>query len=153
MKRLGKYFIIALVVLSIIISVCFVPINATKLIPLVESQIKEELGLKVHIERLILRVGPCIKLKAPVVHILFEDGRKFAQIDTAKFYISLPSVIKNNPRISTIKAKKFIIRVDSDDEAFNNLVEKMQKLSFEKAPNIYLKEYAIGWVTIFLNGL
>ena len=146
MKKLGKYFIIAFVVLSIIISICFVPISVTKLIPIVESQIYEELGLKVHIERLILRVGPSIKLKAPVVHVLFEDGRKFAQIDSAKFYISIPSIIKSNPRISTIKAKKIIVRVDSNDAAFDNLIKKLQGKGFEEAPNISLKEYSFSYL-------
>lgn len=146
MKKIGKYIIIAFVILSMMISVCFIPISATKLIPLVENQIKEELGLKVHIERLILRVGPCIKLKAPVVHVLFEDGHKFAQIDNAKFYVSLASLIKQNPRIFSIKARRLMLRVASDNEALKSLIKKMQEKSFEDAPNVYLKEYNFSYL-------
>ena len=57
MKKKYKYIILSIVVLmAFCISICFVPINATRFIPLIEAQVTRELGIKIHIERLILRL-------------------------------------------------------------------------------------------------
>ena len=81
--------------MAFLVSLCFIPINANKLIPLVEKQVSRELGVDIHIEQLILRVGPYIKLKAPIMHVMYNDGKKFAQLDNVKFYIPWTSFIKD----------------------------------------------------------
>ena len=78
MKKYSKYLIILTCIIAVLVSICFIPINATKLIPVIEKQVEKDLGVNIHVERLILRVGPFIKLKAPIMHVTYEDGQKFA---------------------------------------------------------------------------
>ena len=73
-KKKYRYLIIILVViLAFCISICFIPINATKFIPVIEKQVAKDLGINIHIERLILRLGPSLKVKTPMMHIMYED--------------------------------------------------------------------------------
>lgn len=146
MKKYKNFLLIGFILLSLFVTLCFIPINATRLIPVIENQINEELGVKVHIERLVLRIGPYIKLKAPIVHVLYEDGQKFAQIDNAKFYVSVFSLIKNNPRVAILQAKKLTIRLASDDKYLSNLLDKIQNKEFKQTPNIHLKEYDFSYL-------
>lgn len=145
MKKYSKYLIIALIIIAALVSVCFIPINASKLIPTIEKQVSSELGVKIHIERLILRVGPLIKVKAPIMHMMYEDGQKFAQFDSVKFYIPWTSLIKEKPIIHTLDAKKLSVRVNSDDKYLPDLLEKFQKKDFGETPDIRLKNYNISY--------
>lgn len=146
MKKYSKYLIIGLFILAILISVCFIPISASKLIPMFEEQASKDLGVKVHIERLILRVGPFLKVKAPIMHVMYEDGQKFAQLDNVKFYIPWSSFLKETPTISSMQAKKLTIRVMSDDKYLQSFVEKLQQKEFSANPNIRLKEYKFSYL-------
>ena len=67
MKKYNKILIIIICILTIFTSVCFVPISASKLIPVIEKQVEKDLGLKIHIDKLILRVGPYLKIKTPII--------------------------------------------------------------------------------------
>ena len=145
MKKYSKYLIAAVCLLAFLITLCFIPINASKLIPTIEKQVSNELGVNIHIERLILRVGPLIKVKAPIMHMMYEDGQKFAQFDTVKFYIPWTSLIKKNPSIHTLEAKKLTVRVNSDDKYLNELLKKLQAKDFGETPNIHLKSYNISY--------
>ena len=78
MKKYKNYIICLLVLLALCVTVCFIPINATKLIPAIESQVTKDLGIQIHIEKLILRLGPSLKVKAPIMHMMYKDGQKFA---------------------------------------------------------------------------
>lgn len=145
MKKYSKYLIAAICLLAFLITLCFIPINASKLIPTIEKQVSNELGVNIHIERLILRVGPLIKVKAPIMHMMYEDGQKFAQFDTVKFYIPWTSLIKKNPSIHTLEAKKLTVRVNSDDKYLSELLKKLQAKDFGETPNIHLKSYNISY--------
>ncbi|MCM1004017.1 MAG: hypothetical protein NC408_06720 [Candidatus Gastranaerophilales bacterium] len=145
MKKYSKYLIASLCILAFLITLCFIPINASKLIPTIEKQVASELGVKIHIERLILRVGPLIKVKAPIMHVMYEDGQKFAQFDTVKFYIPWTSLIKKNPTIKTLEAKRLTVRVNSDDKYLNSLVEKLQAKDMSETPDFRLKNYNISY--------
>ena len=96
MKKYKNYIIIALAVIAFCVSICFVPIDATRFIPAIESQVTKDLGIKIHIEKLILRFGPSLKVKAPVMHMMYEDGQKFGQFDNVKFFIPWSSLFKND---------------------------------------------------------
>ena len=96
MKKYRNFIIIFFVVLAFCISICFVPIDATRFIPAIEAQVTKDLGVKIHIERLILRFGPSLKVKAPVMHIMYEDGQKFGQFDNVKFFIPWASLFKDD---------------------------------------------------------
>lgn len=145
MKKYSKYLIITLIIIAALISACFIPINASKLIPTIEKQVSDDLGVKIHIERLILRVGPLIKVKAPIMHMMYEDGQKFAQLDTVKFYIPWTSLIKKNPSIHKLDAKKLTVRVNSDDKYLPKLLNKFQTKDFGETPDIHLKNYNISY--------
>ena len=143
MKKYGKYIIALIILLSAAISVCFIPIGISKYIPLVEKQVKEEYGIDVHIDKLILRLGPSLKIKAPIVHMIYPDGEKFAQFDTVKFYISWASLIKGNTDINKIDAKKLIVRVGSNDEYLPKLLQIIEEKPFMQTPDVKLKEYEL----------
>lgn len=145
MKKYKNYFIAILSLILIFIIVGFIPISANRLIPMVEKQIMKDYGVEAHFERLILRVGPRLKLKTPIVHIMYEDGQKFAQIDSAKLYIPWTSVIKKNPKVTFIQAKNLIVRVNSDDKYLLNVTETIVNKNFSELPNIKLKGYKISY--------
>lgn len=146
MKKYTKYLILLMCVAIFLVSLCFIPIRASKLIPIVEEQVAKDLGVKIHIERLIFRFGPTLKVKTPIVHLMYEDGHKFAQIDSVKFYIPWISLIKNSPKIAFMQAKKLTVRVSSDDKYLENLVKNLGEKSFNEIPNIKLKEYNFTYV-------
>ena len=75
MKKYGKIIIIILAVIAALVAVCFIPINASRLIPTIEKQVAKDLGIDIHIEKLILRVGPFIKIKAPIMHMMYKTGK------------------------------------------------------------------------------
>ena len=143
MKKYGKYIIALIILLSAAISVCFIPIGISKYIPLVEKQVKEEYGIDVHIDKLILRIGPSLKIKAPIVHMIYPNGEKFAQFDTVKFYISWASLLKGNSNINKIDAKKLTVRVCSNDEYLPKLLQIIEEKPFTQTPDVKLKEYEL----------
>lgn len=146
MKKYSKYLVLGLVIIAFLISICFVPIRVSKLIPIIEEQVEKDLGVKIHIERLVLRLGPDLKVKAPIMHLMYEDGQKFAQFDNVKFYISWASLLKDSPKIKMVDAKKLNIRIYSDDKYFEKLLETLNNKKFEDLPNIKLKEYLVSYV-------
>ena len=146
MKKYKNYFIAAFCIIAFLVSICFIPINASGMIPAIEEQVSKDLGVKIHIERLILRVGPLLKVKAPIMHMMYEDGQKFAQFDNVKFYIPWLSIIKNKPVVHTLYANKLAIRVNSDDKYLPQFIEKLSNKDFSERPNIHLKEYKISYL-------
>lgn len=151
MKKYSKYLIILVFIVTALISICFIPVRASKLIPLVEEHVEKDLGIKIHIERLIFRLGPSLKLKAPIMHLMYEDGQKFAQFDNVKFYVSWSSLLKNTPRINKINAKKLSIRVISDDKYILPLLNKIQSKDFKEQPNLQIKEYSLSYLNKINN--
>lgn len=145
MKKYSKYIILSFCIILLLVSICFVPIRASKLIPFIEEQVAKELGIDVHIERLILRTGPNLKAKVPIMHLMYADGQKFAQLDNVKFFIPWNSIIKNNPRIAHLNARKLTVRVNSDDKYLENLLKNLKEKDFKDIPNIRLKEYQISY--------
>lgn len=146
MKKKYKYIIISFVVLlAFCISICFVPINATRFIPLIETQVTRELGVKIHIERLILRLGPSLKVKAPAVHIMYADGQKFGQFSNVKFFIPWSAFIKNDIVIKRLKADKFIVKVNSEDKYLPDVLNRLKAKDFNEIPDVKLKGYSIAY--------
>lgn len=146
MKRYKNYIIAISVLLLAMIVVCFIPISANKLIPLVEKQTEKNFGIDAHLEHLVLRVGPRLKLKTPIMHLMYEDGQKFAQLDSVKFYIPWSSVIRKNPKVTYLQAKNLTIRVNSDDKYLEKLVEDISHKDFSELPNAKLKGYKISYL-------
>lgn len=145
MKKYSKYIITSLIVIACMVVMCFIPINASKLIPTIEAQVSKDLGVKIHIEKLILRVGPFLKVKAPVMHVMYENGEKFGQVDNAKFYIPWVSLLKKSPVVDTLYANRLIIKVSSDDKYLPNVLANIQKKDIDETPNIHLKSYSITY--------
>ena len=158
MKKYRNYIIVLLSLILTLTVLCFIPISARRLIPLVEHQAMKEYGINVHLEHLVLRLGPQLKLKTPIMHLTYEDGQKFAQLDSAKFYIPWGSVIKKNPQVTAIQAKNLTVRVQSDDKYLEKLFKTIENKNFSELPNINLKGYKISFVnkqnedTYFLTG-
>ena len=116
MKKYKNYIVAIISIVLLFTTICFVPISARKLIPLVEKQTERDFGINTHLEHLVLRIGPQLKLKTPIMHLMYEDGQKFAQLDSVKFYIPWTSVIRKNPKVTAIQAKNLTVRINSDDE-------------------------------------
>ena len=89
MKKYSKYLIAIIVLITLVVSVCFIPISVSRFIPALETRMSEEIGANVHIDKLILRVGPYIKLKTPRMHVVYDNGHKFAEVDNLKIYIQI----------------------------------------------------------------
>lgn len=146
MKKYRKYIIIALAVIAFCISICFIPFNASRFIPEVETQVAKDLGIKIHIERLIFRFGPALKVKAPVMHIMYEDGQKFGQFNNVKIFLPWSSLFKKDDIVvKKIYADKFILKVNSDDKYLPKVIENFSKKDFDENPNITLKNYSITY--------
>lgn len=146
MKKYRNYIIAGLVFTLVVIVLCFIPIRVTKLIPIVESQATKDFGVNAHLEHLVLRIGPSLKLKTPIMHIMYEDGQKFAQLDSVKFYIPWSSILKNNPKVRMLEAKNLTVRVNSDDKYLQSLITEMKKKDFAKIPAVKLKGYKISYL-------
>lgn len=145
MKKYSKYIVLALIILAFLVSICFIPIRVSKLIPVIEEQVEKDLGVKIHIERLILRLGPTLKVKAPIMHIMYEDGQKFAQLDNVKFHVSWSSLLKNNPKIKVLNAKRLNVRLYSDDKYLEEFITHIGNKDFDELPNVKLKEYQVSY--------
>ena len=146
MKKYKNYIIAIISIILLSMTVCFIPISARKLIPLVEKQAAADFGIDAHLEHLVLRIGPQLKLKTPIMHLMYEDGQKFAQLDAVKFYIPWSSVIRKNPKVKSIQAKNLTVRVSSDDEYLNKFIENLEKKDIPELPNIDLKGYKITYI-------
>ena len=145
MKKYSKYIVIILMI-SMLISLCFVPISVSRFIPFVEGQVKEQLGVNAHIDRLILQIGPSLKLKTPIVHVTYSDGSKFAQFNAVKLYLPWSSIIKKQPRAEYIQAKKVDIRLSSNDSGLNSLLDNIEKNEFKSLPNLKFKNYKFSYL-------
>lgn len=146
MKKYAKQLIILFCITLFIASICFIPIRVSKLIPIIEEKVSADLGVNIHMERLILRIGPMLKLKTPIMHIMYSDGQKFAQLDNVKFYIPWSSIFRDTPRIAKINAKKLTVRVLSDDKELEKLITNINKKKFNEKPNLKLKEYKFSYL-------
>ena len=145
MKKYINKIIILLSLIAIFVLICFIPFNATKLIPTIEEQVSKDFGVDIHIERLILRFGPHIKVKAPTMHIMYEDGQKFAQFDNVKFFIPWTSLLKDSITIKKLQANRWILRVNSDDKYLPFIFEKIKNRGINAIPNIKIKEYNLSY--------
>ena len=146
MRKYNKIIIFIFALLTALISICFVPINASKLIPVIEKQAADEFGIKIHIEKLILRVGPSLKIKAPVMHLMYNDGRKFGQFNNVKFYVSWLSLLKDNVNPKKIYANKLIIRISSDDKYLDEVIKNLKNKNISENPNLRFKDYSISYL-------
>ena len=144
-KRYFKYIIILLSIVTFFVTICFIPFNATSLIPVIEKQVENDLGAKIHIEKLVLRFGPLVKVKAPIVHVMYSDGQKFGQLEAVKFYVSWSALLKKSTSIDSINAKKMIIRISSDDKYLQDLINKTNEIEFSARPNLRIKDYSISY--------
>lgn len=144
-KKLNKIIIIIFSIVAFLISICFIPINASKFIPLLEESVSEELGVDVHVDRLIMRVGPYLKIKAPTMALTFENGQKFAQFDNVKFYISWLSILKNKPELSKLQSRKLNIDLLSDDMYLIDLIKKLNSKEIKSIPNTRINTYNISY--------
>ena len=144
-KRYFKYIIILLSIVTFFVTICFIPFNATSLIPVIEKQVENDLGAKIHIEKLVLRFGPLVKVKAPIVHVMYSDGQKFGQLEAVKFYVSWSALLKKSTSIDSINAKKMIIRISSDNKYLQDLINKTNEIEFSARPNLRIKDYSISY--------
>ncbi len=151
MKKYSKYIIITFSIIALLVLICFIPFNATRLIPMLEEQISNDLGVNIYIERLILRVGPHIKVKAPLMHIMYEDGQKFAQFDNVKFYLPWTALIKDKSSINKIKANKLTIRVNSNDKYLSDFLNKIENRGISQIPNVKIREYSLSYLNVDTN--
>lgn len=151
MKKYKNYIIIALAIIAFCITICFIPIDASRLIPTIEKQVTKDLGVSIHIEKLILRFGPTLKVKAPIMHVMYEDGQKFGQFDNVKFFVPWASLLKDDVVVKRIYADKFIVKVQSDDKFLANFLEKINQKDFDETPDVIFKNYSITYFDKKLN--
>lgn len=151
MKKYKNYIIAFISVLFFCVSICFIPFDASRFIPQIEEQVTKELGIKIHIERLIFRFGPSLKIKAPVMHMMYADGQKFGQFDNVKFFISWSSILKDEVVIKRLYADRFISKFNSNDKYLSQLLEKLQEKNFNETPDIAFKSYSISYNDRNLN--
>ena len=145
MKKYKIYIIIALAVISLLVAICFIPINASQFIPQVEAQVTKDLGIQIHIEKLILRLGPSLKLKAPVMHMMYKDGQKFAQFDNIRFFVPWTSLLTNNVKVKRIYADKFILKTASGDKYLQELIKRLKLKDYDETPSIAYKAYSFSY--------
>lgn len=145
MKKRRLYIIIFLIIITLCVSICFIPINASRFIPVIESQVTKELGINIHIEKLILRLGPSLKIKAPAMHLMYQDGQKFAQFDNVKFFVPWTSLFHNDVFVKRLYADKFIVKVNADDKYLPALIDKLRQKDFDETPDVTLKSYSINF--------
>ena len=144
-KKYRKYIITLILIIAMCVSICFIPIDATRFIPVVEKQFQQDLGVQVHIERLIFRFGPALKIKAPVMHILYEDGQKFGQVDNVKFFVPWSTLFKSDVAVKRIYADKLILKTSSNDKYLPKLLEKLNATEYDAYPNISMHDYMIQY--------
>ncbi len=145
MKKYRKFIYTLVLLLIILISVCFIPISVSKLIPTLENQIYEELGIKSHTDKLILRLGPSLKLKAPVMHLMYDDGQKFGQLNNIRFYLPWTALFNNNVKVKLLYADNTIIKLNSNDKYLKDVLSKIQNKEFNENPNIKIKTYNLQY--------
>jgi len=145
MKKYRIYVLIFLTIIAFCVTICFIPIGASKFIPVVEKQFQEELGVQVHIEKLIFRFGPSLKIKAPVMNIMYEDGQKFAQLDNVKFFIDWSTILRNDIKLKKIYADKFIVKTNSTDKYLKSVITNINSKNYDEYPNLQLKNYSIKY--------
>lgn len=145
MKKYKNYIIAFFSVLCFCVAICFIPFDASRFIPQIEEQVTNELGIKIHIEKLIFRFGPSLKIKAPVMHVMYEDGQKFGQFDNVKFFVSWATILKDEVIIKRLYADKFISKVNSNDKGLEKLLTKLQEKDFDETPDITFKSYSISY--------
>ena len=148
MKKYRKYIVVLVLIIAVCISICFIPIDATRFIPVVEKQFEQDLGIQVHIEKLIFRFGPSLKIKAPVMHLLYEDGQKFGQIDNVKFFVPWSTLFKSDVSVKRIYADKLILKTSSRDKYLPSLLEKLNTKEYDSYPNISMHNYFVQY-TLF----
>lgn len=151
MKKYRNYIIAILVVIAFCISICFVPIDATRFVPQVEKQFAQVLGVQVHIDKLIFRFGPALKIKAPVMHMMYQDGQKFGQLDNVKFFVPWSTLFKDDVHLKRIYADKFIIKTNSSDKYLQALLEKLDSQEYDMCPNVQFRNYNISYNDNKLN--
>ena len=147
MKKYKNYIMGLLIFISALVILCFIPISVSKLIPTVEKQISENIGAEAHLEQLIIQIGPKLKAKSPIVHLMYEDGQKFAQLDSVKFYIPWGSVLTQKPMVKCLQAKNLTVRVNSDDKYLPDLINRLVNKDFSELPNLKLKGYKISYLS------
>lgn len=145
MKKYRNYIILFFVIVAICVSICFIPIDATKFIPVVEKQFQQDLGVQVHIEKLIFRFGPSLKIKAPVMHLLYEDGQKFGQLNNVKFFVPWSTLFKDDVYVKRIYTDKLILKTSSSDKYLTKILEKMQNRDYDLFPNLTVHNYSISY--------
>lgn len=145
MKKYRKYIIAVSIILSFLIALCFIPIGISKFIPAIEAAVKKDFGVDVKMEKLVLRLGPTLKVKTPKMHLLYDNGQKFADLNAVKFYIPWSSLIKNKPEIHLIKVQALNINLNSDDKYLKELVENLKSKDISELPNIVLHEYNFSY--------
>ena len=143
MKRYKTLIITLIVIVACLISVCFIPIDATRFIPIVEKQFQQDLGVDVHIEKLIFRFGPSLKIKAPAIHLMYKDGQKFGQLNNVKFFVPWKTLFRDDIYVKRIYADKLILKTGSKDKYLNELIEKIQSREYDLYPNLILHNYSI----------
>ena len=151
MKKYRNYILILLLTISFLISVCFIPIDATRFIPQVEKQAKQELGIDVHIDRLIFRFGPSLKIKAPVLHLMYTDGQKFGQLDNVKFFVPWSTLLSENIIVKRIYADKIIVKLNSNDKYLSNFIKNLSSKDYEMLPNLKFKNYSLTYNLVNKN--
>ena len=145
MRKYRKYIFIILILIIFCISICFIPIDATRFIPIVEKQAEQDFGIQVHIEKLIFRFGPSLKIKAPVMHLMYQDGQKFGQLNNVKFYVPWSTLVRENIFIKRIYADKFILKIKSDDKYLSQLIDTLNAKEYDMYPNIKFQNYEISY--------
>ena len=148
MKRYRKYILGIVLIIALCASVCFIPIDATRFAPNVEKQIADELGIKIHIDQLIFRFGPSLKIKSPNMELMYNDGQKFGQLNNVKFFVPWSTLIKDDVVVKKIYADSFVIETTSEDKCLPELMEKLKARNSEGRLNITLHNYNISYKNI-----
>ena len=140
--KIKKAFVGFGILLSLFISICFIPFNVDKLIPILKTEIQNQLGVKVELNKLILKIGPEIIIKSPDVNLSSKNVGEFAKIKGLKIKIDIFALISKEIKINEIRID-YINSTCKFDKTGNLILLKdlKQQNKSNKINKIRLKKY------------
>ena len=79
------------------------------------------------------------------MHLMYQDGQKFGQLDNVKFFVPWSTLFKNEVLVKRIYADKFTIRTSSSDKYLGSLLEKLNSREYDMYPNVLFRNYSIDY--------
>lgn len=109
-----KLFLIPSIIITILISLCFIPFSINKFIPLLKEQFESQYGIIIETEKLTCKFGPSITIKSPKLDFFLSDNNKIATLSGIKIKISVLDLLKKRVKIKNISVSNADLFVKLD---------------------------------------